>query len=252
LRIFAVSDIHIDFIENRRWLYGLSNKEFINDILILAGDVTNKTLPLIHAFLALKKKFRDVHYVPGNHDLWANRNTNRNSLDNFILIRRIADNCGIKIERVNYGNVSVIPLYAWYDYSFGAPSDELRSIWMDYAVCKWPEGYDDTSITKHFISMNESALGSINNFVISFSHFLPRIDLMPVYIPQKKRILFPVLGTSLLEGQIRQLGSDIHIYGHSHVNVKTRKQNILYINNAFGYPSETAIAAKKLLKIYEE
>jgi predicted phosphodiesterase len=53
-----------------------------------------------------------------------------------------------------------------------------------------------------------------------------------------------------LEQQIRLLRSDIHVYGHSHVNRRIEIGGITYINNAFGYPSETRIAAKRLLCIH--
>lgn len=85
---------------------------------------------------------------------------------------------------------------------------------------------------------------------ISFSHFLPRIDLMPYFIPCSKRKLYSVLGTILLEKQIRKLGSKIHVYGHSHINNQIMKDNTLYLNNAFGYPYETQITAKELKCIY--
>jgi hypothetical protein len=44
--------------------------------------------------------------------------------------------------------------------------------------------------------MNEARLSVRNDTDISFSHFLPRIDLMPDSIPPKFRLLSPVLGTT--------------------------------------------------------
>ena len=80
---------------------------------------------------------------------------------------------------------------------------------------------------------------------------MPRIDIMPSVIPPKRRILYPVLGSSLIDEQIRVIGSQIHLYGHSHVNLDITKDNTRYINNAFGYPSETRITAKKLVCLFE-
>lgn len=128
---------------------------------------------------------------------------------------------------------------------------ETINTWMDYWACKWSEGFDEKSISRYFISLNEKYLNISNKFIISFSHFLPRIDLMPNYIPQEKRNLYPVLGSSLLEEQIRKLKSNIHVYGHSHINRQLRKDNTMYINNAFGYPYKTTIAAKELKCIFE-
>ncbi|MBN2402378.1 MAG: metallophosphoesterase [Spirochaetes bacterium] len=252
MRVFAVSDVHIDFAENRKWLFGLSKNDYKNDVLILAGDITSNISAIIKAFVALKICFKEVLFIPGNHDLWANHsNNNRNSIDNFRLLLKIAGNCGIKMEPVHFNTLSIVPLFGWYDYSFGKPSEKIFDIWMDYTSCEWPEGFDEISIARYFVSMNEPFLDIKNDNIISFSHFVPRIDVMPSFIPKHKRILYPVLGTSLLEEQIRRLGSKIHIYGHSHVNTRGYLDNIEYINNAYGYPSETIITSKKLLEIYD-
>ncbi|MDM8551421.1 metallophosphoesterase [Desulfobacterales bacterium HSG2] len=251
MRVFAISDIHIDFKENRRWVHNLSQNDYKDDILILAGDVTDIALLLAEAFQELKNRFSEVLYVNGNHDLWVRRRNGKSSLEKFHLLKTIARDCGICMEPAHFGSLSVVPLFGWYDYSFGQPSDDILRKWADYSYCKWPDDFDETRITHHFISMNEAFLATRNRFVISFSHFLPRIDLMPLYIPPKKRKLYPVLGTSMLEKQIRKLDSQVHIYGHSHVNRRVLKDNTLYINNAFGYPRETRITAKKLYCVFE-
>jgi hypothetical protein len=73
---------------------------------------------------------------------------------------------------------------------------------------------------------------------------------MPSFIPASKRILYPVLGTALLEQHIRQLRPWVHVYGHSHVNQQIELDGISYLNNAFGYPSETW-THKSLVRIME-
>jgi predicted phosphodiesterase len=251
MKIFALSAIHIDYKENRKWLMNLSAQEYLNDVLLLAGDISDVTQLLELAFLELKKRFRMVLFVPGNHDLWTYRNNNGNSLAHFDFIKNLAHHHGILMGPVDIGPISIVPLYGWYDYSFGDPGDELISIWRDYFACTWPENFNERVITRHFTAMNEQFLEAANQHIISFSHFMPRIDLMPPFIPPERRILYPVLGTSLLEEQIRRLGSAIHIYGHTHVNRKVLKDGVLYINNAFGYPDETRITRKELLCVYE-
>jgi hypothetical protein len=149
------------------------------------------------------------------------------------------------------GSLSIVPLLGWYDYSFGQPNTKLKETWMDFRTCAWPSGYQLSDITKFFVNQNAEGLKTKNDIRISFSHFLPRIDLMPVYIPYSLRYLYPVLGSSLLEKQIRILKPFIHIYGHSHVNQQTIIDNVKYVNNAFGYPHENRICEKKLLCIYQ-
>lgn len=65
-------------------------------------------------------------------------------------------------------------------------------------------------------------------------------------------MLDPVLGSTRLEEQLRRLAPDIHVYGHSHINRNVRIDGIRYINNALGYPQESAIAARRLIEIVDD
>ena len=251
MRIFACSDIHVDFEYNLRWVNSLSCSDFKDDILILGGDVTDDLKLFQKVLEDLRKRFFHLVYIPGNHDLWVRNDMAMNSFDKLRQIEIITKNAGASMEPLHFASLSIVPLWGWYDYSFGQPSRETLDTWMDYRVCKWPEGYDVKRITRYFVDMNVPYLETENEFIISFSHFVPRIDLLPVYIPPSKRTLYPVLGSSLLEKQIRKLRSSIHVYGHSHLNRQVLKDNILYINNAFGYPYETYITAKELKCIFE-
>ena len=81
-RIWAISDIHVDFPANMSWLFSLPKKDadgidYSAGTLILAGDVCH-ALPMLGTTLRLfKKKFRHVFYCVGNHELWlhATRST---------------------------------------------------------------------------------------------------------------------------------------------------------------------------------
>lgn len=64
-RIFAVSDIHVDMKENLRLVESWSGSDFRNDVLILAGDVTDNTSLLKTVLKSLAEKFSKVCYVPG-------------------------------------------------------------------------------------------------------------------------------------------------------------------------------------------
>ena len=251
MRVFALSDIHIDFKENRSWLISLSREEYRNDILILAGDISDMTRFVEEAFRELGRRFSRVAYVPGNHDLWTHRNGMADSMANFAHIMKLAGDNGIHVSPLTVGNLTIVPLHGWYDYSFGRPGDELSLIWMDYSACSWPDNFDEERITNHFLAMNEEHLSLRNEHLITFSHFVPRIDLMPSFIPRAKRILYPVLGTGLLDAQIRRLAPRIHVYGHTHVNMRVRRDGILYVNNAFGYPAESRITRKSLISVLE-
>lgn len=252
MRVFALSDIHVDYDANASWLRGLSSFDYRGDVLILAGDVTD-TLSLLEWSLGtMAKKFRKVLFVPGNHDLWVIRDSaDKNSLQKFEEVRAAVRASGASMEPFRDRGLSIVPLLTWYDYSFGEPDDELRSIWMDYRACRWPDGYTEREIATYFAALNDGHVTSPGEMVITFSHFLPRIDVMPGYLPARSKLLYPVLGSTQLDAQLRRLGARMHVYGHSHVNRSVTIDGVSYINNAFGYPSETGLTSKRLISIHE-
>jgi len=252
VRVFALSDIHIDYDVNAKWIANLSIAEYQDDALILAGDVTDALRLLEWCLSALAKRFKKVLFVPGNHDLWVIReDREKNSLQKFDDVRAIVESSGASTQAFRERGVSIIPLLAWYDYSFGEPSEELRSMWMDYRACRWPSGYTEEDVAAHFAAFNDKQVSVVGDTVITYSHFLPRIDLMPGFIPCAHKLLYPILGSTRLERQLRRLNSSIHVYGHSHLNRHVKIDGVSYINNAFGYPNETWITSKSLICVHE-
>ncbi len=251
MRVFAVSDLHVDYQDNRQWVATLSAVDYLDDILILAGDVTDELSLLKECFCELAKKFLKVLFVPGNHELWVSRAKSINSIEKYQQICNVAKEHDISMQPFHIHSLSIVPLLGWYDFSFASPGIKLLDSWMDFRACIWPDNLQPFDITQYFLEKNECHLQITNHKLISFSHFLPRIDLMPAYIPESYHYIYPVLGSTFLENQIRRLRPDIHVYGHSHVNRDLTLDGIRYINNAFGYPSEGRIARKDLLCIYE-
>ena len=96
---------------------------------------------------------------------------------------------GASMQHYESNGVSILPLLGWYDYSFGQPDTELFGMWMDYHACRWPEGLDIPAVAAHFAGLNEFPPCAPGSLRISFSHFLPRIDVMPEHIPARHRML---------------------------------------------------------------
>lgn len=251
-RVFALSDIHVDYDINVQWLRALSNLDYRDDILILAGDVTHKLPELANSLSALAKRFAKVLFVPGNHELWVlGEGPERASLQKFADVVAVAAQSGVSMQSYRHGNVLITPLLGWYDYSFGQPSAELYSMWMDYHACRWPPGFQPEDVAAHFTRMNRESDTDGARKIITFSHFLPRIDLLPSHVSSRHRLLDPVLGSVRLEQQLRGIGSSMHVYGHSHINRSVILDGVTYINNALGYPGEERITKRQLLCIAE-
>lgn len=251
-RVFAVSDIHVDFDINFQWVRQLSRADYRDDILILAGDVTHKLAELASCLNELAARFAKVLFVPGNHDVWVlGEAPERTSLQKFADVVAVVERSGVSMQPYRHGDVLIAPMLSWYDYSFGEPSTDLHHMWMDFHACRWPAGFTPQDVANDFMDRNQQISTHGAGRIITFSHFLPRIDLIPAQVSSRHRLLDPVLGSSRLDRQLRQLGSSIHVYGHSHINRRIGIDGVTYINNALGYPGEERIAKRQLLRIEE-
>lgn len=256
MRVFVISDIHADYRVNYDWAMGLSRSEYRDDVLLVCGDIADKQHLLIDILSHFQDCFAMVGYVPGNHDLWVQADPAADSFDRFTTLMALCAELGVQTGITDYAGIRFVALEGWYDYSFGQPSTVLKRSWRDYQHCDW-NGYNDNAVTEHFLNVNRQRLNDQlawkdTDIVISYSHFLPRLDVMPDYIPQRFRHVYPVLGSEQIDKQVREVGSTLHLYGHSHVNRDLVIDGVRYVNNAFGNPQETRIAAKSLKCVYEQ
>eukprot|EP00633_Aureoumbra_lagunensis_P003899 CAMPEP_0197317298 /NCGR_PEP_ID=MMETSP0891-20130614/46347_1 /TAXON_ID=44058 ORGANISM="Aureoumbra lagunensis, Strain CCMP1510" /NCGR_SAMPLE_ID=MMETSP0891 /ASSEMBLY_ACC=CAM_ASM_000534 /LENGTH=363 /DNA_ID=CAMNT_0042807219 /DNA_START=74 /DNA_END=1165 /DNA_ORIENTATION=- len=254
-RLFAISDIHVDDEKNMRWVKNLAPKE--GDCLIVAGDVSDRLERIEATFELLKKKYSQVMYCPGNHCLWTTEEK-ETSIEKFEKIMKLAERIGIiteiKVLKGKNRSCVVAPLQSWHHASFdseppitqwkGIPS--ARFVMTDYRRCKWPHPLrdDDSSIAAYMDKLNlptENKLKQIWDQVddhITFSHFLPRIEL----IPEKRYLFLPTLiqavGSRYLGETVKRITPDVHIFGHSHVAWDATYDGIRYIQAALGYSSE--------------
>src|SRR6186713_2723152 len=156
MRVFALSDVHVDFDENAQWILGISKLDYQDDVLILAGDLTHKQPLLEWCLSTLAVRFKRVLFVPGNHDLWVlGESQEKTSLQKFMEVAASVEASGASMQPFVRGAARIAPLFSWYDYSFGAPSMELQDRWMDFRACRWPEGFGPVEATEHFAGLNE-------------------------------------------------------------------------------------------------
>jgi len=231
MRLFATSDLHTDYRENFRWLQELSDTEYRDDALIVAGDVSDRLEIISETLQLLRSKFRQLLFTPGNHELWV-RGAEINSLEKFQLVLNLCDELDIVTKPLRMENIWVVPLFSWYD---GVFEPEMRA-WADFHFCKWPE--DTAPLSKYFLRLNEPHLKAYDAPVISFSHFIPRSDLLPPKEYLRISWLGNVSVCAALDSQIRQLNSTVHICGHTHTTFDRVIDDVRYVQNAVRYPKE--------------
>jgi hypothetical protein len=261
MRVFAISDLHTDFRDNMWQLEQLSRHSYRADALIVAGDVSHDLEVLRRTLQIFLERFRDVFFVPGNHELWIRDREHSNSVQKFQDVLRLCQSLGVHTapEVIGFGQdrVCIVPLFSWYARP-GEGSDSLyrerdieepaESLWADDYLVKWP-GSSGFRPVQYFLDLNGprvSAEYAVSR--ISFSHFLPRQDLMfpapgePAQLgpdPPRQPFNFSrVAGSTLIEQQIRRLGSRVHVYGHQHRNRCRCYDGVWYVSNCLGYPEE--------------
>ena len=81
MRVWIISDIHVDYAENESWIRDLSDIDYQKDALILAGDVCHDFNHLKNVLTVIKQKFAHLFFTPGNHDLWVRDESWTNSIE---------------------------------------------------------------------------------------------------------------------------------------------------------------------------
>jgi Icc-related predicted phosphoesterase len=242
MRVYAISDLHTDFRENWLVLEGLSDVDYRQDTLIVAGDIAAQLQVIKDTLALLKTKFQNVCYTPGNHELWV-RNENINSLQKFHAVLALCDSLGVLTRPAKLAGYWIVPLFSWYQASFAAAdsddddTNELEG-WADYHFCKWPAGLG--ALHDFFLGLNEAHIKDYDQPVISFSHFLPRRELLPAREHLKFKQLPQVAGSLALDEQIRHLKSSVHVFGHSHISYDRVIAGVRYVQNSLRYPRERA------------
>lgn len=262
-RLFIISDIHIDYSENRDLLLSLSDWDYRADTLVIAGDVTDN-LELLASFLtAMVAKFAAVVFVPGNHELWLKRDAFKDSIEKFSAILALCNSLGVKTQPYQITGkkaVTVVPLFSWY-HTKDHPQESLymekqnvedktHEMWSDFFVTQWPDNVG-ADIGNYFLNLNQPYLQQEYSApVVSVSHFLPRQELMLSTAEERKasnltfKDLHPefnfshVAGSKGIDRQIRQLGSTVHVYGHQHRNRLRKIDGVIYLSHCMGYPKE--------------
>ena len=254
MRLWALSDLHVSHPENRQALASLP--ALPDDWLIVAGDVGHGVLALDWCFRQLTAKFRQVVWVPGNHELWsvprdAPRLAGAALYERLVQVARghgvITPEDPYPVVDCRDGAVLIAPLFLLYDYSFRPPHvgrDEVVG-WAreDGAVCSdefvlHPDPFPDReSWCAARCAAAASRLAAcpahlpkilVNHFPLEEQHaVLPRIPRFT-----------PWCGTRRTRGWHRRFGACAVVYGHLHIRGTTWLDGVPFQEVSLGYPRQ--------------
>jgi len=124
MKLYAISDLHLDHQINYQAFKTLP--AYPDDWLILAGDICSMAEHLQLALSHLTKRFAQVLWVPGNHDLWTKiGGIKERGIEKYQQLVSICHNFGVLTPEDPYplwqgegGKHMIVPLFLLYDYSF--------------------------------------------------------------------------------------------------------------------------------------
>src|SRR2546423_6346710 len=131
MKLYAISDLHLGHEINRQALAAIPS--YPEDWLILAGDMGETTAHLRYALSILSRRFAQLLWVPGNHDLWTLPSSSAEDAtlrgeEKYQRLVSICRDYGVLNPQVPYVSWSgqgtpalLTPPVLVYDYSFMPP-----------------------------------------------------------------------------------------------------------------------------------
>lgn len=255
LRIAAVSDIHVLSDGTDEPLIRAIRDRVTSlapEVFIIAGDLSHHISVLEETLSELAIDDIVNLYVPGNHDIWFEKNPPISSMDKYAkVIGRICREQGFHYlpdEPYEHDSIGFVGSMGWSDYSFARPElgiSEEQYMRKEYGGATWFDVFNvdweltDREITdlfNHKIEYDLSTLSPSIERVVYVSHHLPFRELT-VYKNRLPWDFFSAYMGATSTGEILQQDERVilTISGHSHVRNLIRKGRITAVTVPLGY-----------------
>jgi 3',5'-cyclic AMP phosphodiesterase CpdA len=254
VRLWATSDLHVGYEENRRAVEALP--AMVDDWLIVAGDTGETPAHLDFVLRTLRPKFAQLVWTVGNHDLWTPHShpPERRGVAHYERLVRLCRTHGVLTPEDPYPiwpgpgpRTAIVSTFTLYDYSF-RPDDvpvEDAVVWAGQAGVRAadeellsPHPYESRSAWCHArVAETEARLASIGSEtrLILVNHWPLRRDL--AVLPRIPR--FSIwCGTRATEDWHRRFPIDTVVYGHLHIRKTREVDGVRFEEVSLGYPKQ--------------
>ena len=125
MKLWATSDLHVGFDENRRAVEALPAHP--DDWLIVAGDTGETPAHLDFVLRTLNPRFKQLVWAPGNHDLWTPREwpPEKRGVPHYERLVSLCRRYGVLTPEDPYARWpgdgplrAIVPTFLLFDYSF--------------------------------------------------------------------------------------------------------------------------------------
>jgi predicted phosphodiesterase len=278
-KLYAIADLHLSYKQNREALQDL--KPHSEDTLIICGDVGEKIEHLIECFELCTSLFKQVLWVPGNHELYTLPGTNANQTDGvddspmnkelrgeakYYECVRVANEYGVITPEDEYilwegegGPVVICPLFLLYDYSF-RPDDVSREQALEWAMEENIVATDEALLHPDPFSSRDDWCDELVTkaeerltAAVRRGYSLVLVNHWPL---RRDTITIPLIprfslwcGTTKTEDWHTRFNAKVVVTGHLHVRRTDWRDQVRFEEVSLGYPKQWQIAREKGLDI---
>jgi predicted phosphodiesterase len=254
VKLWATSDLHVGYEENRRAVDELPPMP--DDWLILAGDSGETPAHLDFVLRTLGPKFAQIIWTVGNHDLWTPQSlpVERRGDAHYQRLVRLCRTHGVHTPEDPYivwpgpgPRTAIVPTFILYDYSF-RPDDVAVDNAVAWAAQSGVRAADEELLHPHpyrsrpewcaaRVAETEARLAAIprDTRIILVNHFPLRRD--HAVLPRIPRFAI-WCGTRATEEWHRRFPIEVVIYGHLHIRKTRELDGVRFEEVSFGYPKQ--------------
>lgn len=255
MKLYAISDLHLGCDANRRMI--AETPAHADDWLILAGDIGETLAHMRLALDCLSPRFRQLVWVPGNHELWTTSPDpgHPRGVAKYAQMVQLCRSYGALTPEDDYAvadfggrRIRIAPLFLLYDYSFRPPEIPLDRM-LAWAQESGVECADETflqpdpyasRITWCHARCSEtlarlSAEPTMPTVIVN--HFPPHKSL--AVLPRIPRFS-PWCGTTRTADWHLRFGTEVVVYGHLHMRRSHHLDGIRCEEVSLGYPRQWA------------
>ena len=257
MKLYAISDLHLDYAVNRKALLELPAHP--QDWLIVAGDVGESIELLQLALSELTARFARVIWAPGNHDLWtASKELGApRGRAKYELMVALCRSFGVSTPEDPYlewpapgPKFLLAPIFTLYDYSFRPDGVSLAEA-LPWAAEEGIVCADEHLLHPHpFVSRedwctNRCALTTArlsrvegDSTLILIGHFPLRQEL--AVLPRVPRFCI-WCGTTLTQDWHTRFNATVVVSGHLHIRSTRWIDGVRFEEVSFGYPRQRRV-----------
>jgi 3',5'-cyclic AMP phosphodiesterase CpdA len=256
-RLWATSDLHVGYADNRRIVAEDLVPSSPADWLIVAGDVAEKPADLEWTLHTLAGRFAQVIWSPGNHELWTHSKdpVRLRGVERYDHLVSLCRGAGVLTPEDPYpewtgvgGPVTVAPLFLLYDYTFRMPGtpDAAQAVTDAYTAgvvatdefLLHPDPYPDRPAWCHArVEATEKRLAALpaGTRTVLVNHWpMTRLPTLVLRHPQ-----FAIwCGTERTADWHVRFDAAAVIYGHLHIPRTTYEDGVRFEEVSIGYPRE--------------